>query len=85
VIRLQSVHSNRSAPSKDIAKGFSFVHAVRHLVCGGYYVGEDGQFHQAGEKVRALFEDSQFRALIGASKLRPGGMSNAVDTLLTNK
>ncbi|TFY59665.1 hypothetical protein EVJ58_g5640 [Rhodofomes roseus] len=31
VIRLRSIHSNRHAPSKDIAEAFSFLHAVRHL------------------------------------------------------
>jgi hypothetical protein len=75
VIRLQSVHSNRSAPSKDIAKGFSFIHAVRHLVCGGYYIGEDGQVSRAGENVRMLLEDAQFRGLIGAGTLRYAGAS----------
>jgi len=48
------------------------MHAVRHLVCGGYYGREDGQVFQAGKRVRALFEDAQFRVLIGASKLQPG-------------
>ncbi|KZT64474.1 hypothetical protein DAEQUDRAFT_646865, partial [Daedalea quercina L-15889] len=37
VIRLRSIHSNRHAPSKDIAEAFSFLHAVRHLVSGGWY------------------------------------------------
>ena len=74
VIRLQSVHSNRSAPSKDIAYGFSYMHAVRHLVCGGYYLGVGGQVCQAGEEVCSLLGDEQFRALIGASKLRTEGM-----------
>ena len=68
-----AMHDGLSVPSKDIAKGFSFIHAVRHLVCGGYYIGEDGQVSQAGEKVRALFEDVQFRGLIGASTLRHAG------------
>ncbi|KAL6307553.1 hypothetical protein BKA93DRAFT_727298, partial [Sparassis latifolia] len=36
IIRLRSVHSNRHAPSHDIAKVFSFLHAVRHLTSGGF-------------------------------------------------
>ncbi|KAL1713293.1 hypothetical protein EV715DRAFT_182616, partial [Schizophyllum commune] len=37
VIRLRSVHSNRHAPSHDIAMQFSHLHAVRHLLSGGVY------------------------------------------------
>lgn len=48
--------------------------AVRHLVCGGYYVGDDSQISQAGQGVCMLFEEAQFRALIGASKLQCTGM-----------
>ncbi|KAI0696470.1 hypothetical protein C8T65DRAFT_535376, partial [Cerioporus squamosus] len=36
VIRLRSVNSNKHAPSLDIAQSFSHMHAVRHLVSGGY-------------------------------------------------
>ncbi|KAI0365437.1 hypothetical protein BV20DRAFT_931704, partial [Pilatotrama ljubarskyi] len=36
VIRLRSINSNKHAPSLDIARSFSHLHAVRHLVSGGY-------------------------------------------------
>ncbi|KAJ7697713.1 hypothetical protein B0H17DRAFT_831191, partial [Mycena rosella] len=36
VIRLRSIHSTKHAPSLDIATAFSHLHAVRHLVSGGY-------------------------------------------------
>ncbi|KAI0054859.1 hypothetical protein BV25DRAFT_1766987, partial [Artomyces pyxidatus] len=36
VIRLRSINSNRHTPSIDIARAFNHLHAVRHLVSGGY-------------------------------------------------
>lgn len=74
VIQLQSVLSNRSAPSKDITSGFSYIHAVHHLVCGGWYCDPGGFYRQAGENVWQLFQNARFRAFIGASKLRPPGI-----------
>lgn len=37
IIRSQSVHSNRQAPSRDIALGFAQAYRVRHLMSGGYF------------------------------------------------
>ncbi|KAJ7340738.1 hypothetical protein DFH08DRAFT_811931 [Mycena albidolilacea] len=36
VIRLRSIHSTKHAPSLDIGTVFSHLHAIRHLVSGGY-------------------------------------------------
>lgn len=69
VIRLQSVLSNCSAPSKDITSRFSYIHAVCHLVCGSWYRDSGGFYQQAGENVRQLFQNMHFRAFIRASKL----------------
>ena len=42
VIRAQSVHSSRHAPSHDIARGFAQLNQTRHLLSGGYvYVLDD--------------------------------------------
>ncbi|KAJ7640099.1 hypothetical protein DFH06DRAFT_1271580 [Mycena polygramma] len=64
VIRLRSIHSSKHAPSIDIATAFSHLHAVRHLVSGGYVlVDEAGNSiapRQAGPEVRALLEDEEF-------------------------
>lgn len=37
VIRLKSLHSNRQAPSRDIARAFAQGDRVRHLLSGGYF------------------------------------------------
>ncbi|KZV93208.1 hypothetical protein EXIGLDRAFT_749245 [Exidia glandulosa HHB12029] len=60
VIRLRSIHSNQHAPSLDIARAFSHLHAVRHILSGGWIPDErkDGSpLRQAGPKVRALLDD----------------------------
>ena len=38
VIRAKSIHSNRQAPSRDIAMAFAQGNRVRHLLSGGYFV-----------------------------------------------
>ncbi|KAG8725629.1 hypothetical protein FRC09_000016 [Ceratobasidium sp. 395] len=68
VIRLRSVHSNRQAPSADIAASFSLMHAIRHLVSGGYFKSldsasaSDGEasWIQAGPEVLRLCQDEVF-------------------------
>lgn len=34
---MQSVHSNRQAPSRDIAMAFAQVNRLRHLISGGWF------------------------------------------------
>ena len=65
VIRLRSIHSSRQAPSLEIATSFSHVHAVRHLISGGYVVNDtDGlpfsRPRQAGSSILALINDPDF-------------------------
>ena len=43
VIRAKSVHSNRQAPSRDIALAFAQGNRIRHLLSGGYFLSTD--FH----------------------------------------
>lgn len=38
IIRAKSVHSNRHAPSRDIARAFAQGNRVRHILSGGYFV-----------------------------------------------
>ncbi|KAI0362301.1 hypothetical protein OH77DRAFT_1389783, partial [Trametes cingulata] len=75
VIRLRSVNSNKHAPSLDIARSFSHLHAVRHLVSGGYVMrdvkGEQISPRQAGEGVLSLLHDQEFRDLMSMSRLFP--------------
>nr|VWO97023.1 Uncharacterized protein [Ganoderma boninense] len=71
LIRLRSVHSNRQAPSTDIAEAFSLLHAVRHLVSGGYVPVNtetaDGpiEWWQAGDGVLALLANPIFQHMMG--------------------
>ena len=37
IIRAHSVHSNRHAPSRDIAKSMAQCNRTRHLLSGGYF------------------------------------------------
>ncbi|KAJ7719255.1 hypothetical protein B0H14DRAFT_3098620 [Mycena olivaceomarginata] len=64
VIRLRSIHSSKHAPSLDIATAFSHLHAVRHLVSGGYVLEDENGNHiaprQAGPEVLALLNDEEF-------------------------
>ncbi len=73
VIRLRSINSNKHAPSSDIAHSFSHLHAVRHLVSGGFVtVDEDGNAvtpRQAGEGVRELLKDGELRELMCINNL----------------
>ena len=45
VIRAKSVHSNRQAPSRDIAMAFAQGNRIRHLLSGGCFLSTD--FHAA--------------------------------------
>jgi hypothetical protein len=70
VIRLRSVHSSRSAPSKDIAESFSHLHAVRHLVCGGaFYVSGIAEPCFPGVHIRSLLENKGLAAVLGRGEL----------------
>ncbi|KAJ7686893.1 hypothetical protein B0H14DRAFT_2307407, partial [Mycena olivaceomarginata] len=73
VIRLRSIHSTKHAPSVDIATAFSHLHAIRHLVSGGYVlVDEDGNEmppRQAGPEVLALLQDDEFLGFMSMTGL----------------
>ncbi|KAJ7436186.1 hypothetical protein FB451DRAFT_1379084 [Mycena latifolia] len=74
VIRLRSIHSTKHAPSVDIARAFSHLHAIRHLVSGGYVLAdEDGNSippRQAGPEVLALLNDNKFLGFMSMSGLK---------------
>ncbi|KAG8694662.1 hypothetical protein FRC09_009706 [Ceratobasidium sp. 395] len=76
VIRLRSIHSNCHAPSYDISRAFARLHAVRHLVSGGWVthtVDASTQLRvltkprQAGQGVLSLRNDAEFMSLMGMS------------------
>ncbi|KAH9945634.1 hypothetical protein B0H21DRAFT_693918 [Amylocystis lapponica] len=41
IIRAKSVHSNRQAPSRDIARAFAQGNRIRHLLAGGLFVPDE--------------------------------------------
>lgn len=74
VIRTRSIHSNRLAPSRDIAWAFSYMHAIRHLVSGGWFSRDANPYvpgtipaiwDRAGEAVRNLVKDPIYSKLMG--------------------
>ncbi|KAJ7831981.1 hypothetical protein B0H13DRAFT_2240508 [Mycena leptocephala] len=81
VIRLRSIHSSKHAPSLDIATAFSHLHAVRHLVSGGYVLEDENGNHiaprQAGPEVLALLNDEEFlgyMSMTGLSNTNKSGL-----------
>ncbi|TPX56628.1 hypothetical protein PhCBS80983_g04399 [Powellomyces hirtus] len=66
-IRSQSVHSNRQAPSLDIASGFSLLATMRHVVSGGILLApvEPLELIHASEAITCLAGDPTVRALFG--------------------
>lgn len=69
IIRLRSIHSSRHAPSLDIGRAFAHLHAVRHLISGGYVCRDvDGSSinpRQAGLAVQMLTRDKKLVELMG--------------------
>ena len=41
IIRAKSIHSNRQAPSRDIALAFAQANHIRHLLSGGFFLPND--------------------------------------------
>ncbi|KAJ7654427.1 hypothetical protein DFH06DRAFT_993722, partial [Mycena polygramma] len=82
VIRARSVHSNRQAPSLDIGRAFEHMHAVRHLISGGWIVIDatnisNPKVRQAGSAVRGLVKDPVFAQLMGMSDFFTDSMAGA--------
>ena len=60
VFRLCSILSNHQAPSRDIARKFSSMDRLKHMLSGGYWLHEVDkekfEWVQAGENVRAVLK-----------------------------
>ncbi|KAG8978863.1 hypothetical protein FRB90_008294 [Tulasnella sp. 427] len=74
VIRTRSIHSNRHAPSLDIANAFSHMHAVRHLISGGWFMwsktdSDPPQMTTAGSAIQASRGDAVLMKLMGMAGL----------------
>ncbi|KAG8762734.1 hypothetical protein FRC12_008883 [Ceratobasidium sp. 428] len=74
--RAASVHSNRQAPSRDIAHTFAVFDVVKHVMLGGYWLdAETNQRVRAGTGILQLCESSNFaQRLLGIKKtsMTPG-------------
>lgn len=57
VFRQCSTHSNRQAPSRDIAKQFGHMERLKHTVCGGYWY-DKGEIFRAGKGIIALKDEN---------------------------
>ncbi|KAF7334908.1 hypothetical protein MVEN_02240500 [Mycena venus] len=86
VIRLRSIHSSKHAPSVDIASAFSQLHAIRHLVSGGYVLADkDGRSiapRQAGPEILAMLEDEEFLRFMSMEGLTARSTSEPNDCFL---
>jgi hypothetical protein len=61
VIRAKSVHSNRLAPSRDIAIAFAHNNRVRHLLSGGRHLFRDNdQSRKYSDPFKSLADDGTF-------------------------
>ncbi|KAJ7110945.1 hypothetical protein C8R44DRAFT_742719 [Mycena epipterygia] len=75
VIRLRSVHSTKHAPSLDIGASFAHLHAIRHLVSGGFVLNDTNGLplpfpRQAGPQVTALLDDDEFLKFMSMTGLK---------------
>jgi hypothetical protein len=68
--RAASVHSNRQAPSRDIAKMFASFDVVKHIMLGGsWYDSKQGSYVNAGPGIFELCESSPLISrLLGTKK-----------------
>ncbi|KAK6966344.1 hypothetical protein R3P38DRAFT_2591130 [Favolaschia claudopus] len=79
VFRLNSIHSNRLAPSRDIATRFATMDRVKHLLSGGYWWDSSRScWIQAGAAVqKILLDDPVFQRHLGwvsPKKIVPGAV-----------
>lgn len=60
IFRFCSILSNHQAPSRDIARKFSSLDRVKHLLSGGYWKDErSGRFIQAGARVLSVLKEQE--------------------------
>ncbi|KAJ7110514.1 hypothetical protein C8R44DRAFT_833390 [Mycena epipterygia] len=73
--KLRSVHSTKHAPSLDIGASFAHLHAIRHLVSGGFVLNDTHGLplpfpRQAGPQVTALLDDDEFLKFMSMTGLK---------------
>ncbi|KAF8750716.1 hypothetical protein RHS01_08918 [Rhizoctonia solani] len=81
--RAASVHSNRQAPSRDIARTFALFDVVKHVMSGGtWYDSKKGGYIHAGSSIFQLRESSPLtNRLLGVKKqAKPFGTANVLSS-----
>ncbi|KAJ7147561.1 hypothetical protein C8R43DRAFT_889965, partial [Mycena crocata] len=68
IIRAKSVHSNRHAPSRDIAQAFAQGNRIRHLLSGGLFLFDNSDMSNSQEQTQGsrFSEDKTAWRTIGA-------------------
>jgi hypothetical protein len=59
IIRTKSVHSNRQAPSRDLAYAFARGNRIRHLLSGGYFL--DSESEVTHSNINSVVHSGQIR------------------------
>lgn len=59
VFRMCSILSNHSAPSRDITETLAGMERFKHQASGGWWKGANGEYVQAGRKIRTFFRDNR--------------------------
>ncbi|TRM61676.1 hypothetical protein BD626DRAFT_375148, partial [Schizophyllum amplum] len=76
VFRLCSVLSNHQAPSRDIARKFTSMDRVKHILSGGYWKDSKGVWVQASANVRAILHTKptiqRHLGWVPTQKIQPG-------------
>jgi hypothetical protein len=77
ILRDASVHTNRQAPSRDIAQVFAGHALVRHIVSGGFWKGPSGDWIQCGSGILGVFDKKMAKKLLGLATVRrlPGSVT----------
>lgn len=83
VIRLRSVHSTKHAPSLDIGTSFAHLHAIRHLVSGGFVLNDTNGLplpfpRQAGPQVTAILDDDEFLKFMSMTGLKENSCAGTI-------
>ncbi|KAG8922830.1 hypothetical protein FRC02_011569, partial [Tulasnella sp. 418] len=73
IIRLKSVHSNRMAPSRDIARAFAQVNRLRHLISGGFFEIDVDHAFDVSHQERRIFKTHTPSGLVKEYVIRQYG------------
>lgn len=86
IFRLCSIHSNRQAPSRDIARSFAAFDRCRHILMGGsWWDPTHGRALSAGPGVRHFLERNPFFADLLGIGMKPAPVPGSFIPVPANK